>query len=127
MTSRSLLATLALPLLFLAPGALDAGLKDFSSSSQSRGFKNETGSKLFSKEVSETADRVSFRVKLKVREGAVAWRLEDPHGRVRAEGRAEAGEAREWKDWFNPKDGEWRLVLRFYAASGRYGVKLATR
>lgn len=42
-------------------------------------------------------------------------------------GRAEAGEAREWKDWFNPKDGEWRLVLRFYTASGRYGVKLATR
>jgi len=122
---RSLIAAALLSLAF--SGALGAGLKDYSSSRQARSFRDQEGVLRFSKELSETAKRITVKVKLKVTEGAVRMRLEDPYGTPMWDQRVEAEAEVERQDWFNAKSGEWRLLLIFEKASGRYSVKLSSR
>ena len=111
----------------LLASASSAGLKDLSMSQQSKGFKNQEGVLRFSKELSDTAKRITVKVKLKVTKGAVRLRLEDPYGSPVWDERVESEATVERKEWFNGKRGEWRLVLLFEDASGRYNVKLSTR
>jgi hypothetical protein len=114
-------------LLLASAAALHAGFKDYSTSHQSRGFKNQEGTLVFARELSETAERITVKAKVKVKEGAVTIRLEDPYGNPVWNQRVEAEDEVERKEWFNGKRGEWRLLLVFEDASGRYNVKLSTR
>lgn len=121
-------AKLLIPLILLLVGIpAYAGLKDFSLTRQARGFHERTDTVFFTRDLSETAERINVRVKLKVKKGAVRYRLEDPHGKVIHQDRVPAEADVVWKDWFRGKRGEWRLVLTFDDATGRYSIKMSTR
>ena len=124
---RFLAVATAAVLLFSVPSPLSAGINDFSTSLRSESFKDEVGTRYFSKELSETAKRITVRVKLKLKQGVVRCRLEDPYGATVWEQRVEAEADFKWKDWFTARDGEWRLVLTFEDATGRYSVKMSSR
>ncbi len=96
-------------------------------SQQAKSFKDQEGVLRFSKELAESAERITVKVKLKVKQGAVTVRLEDPYGTPLWDQRVEAEDVIERKEWFNAKRGEYRLLLIFEDASGRYNVKLSTR
>lgn len=115
-------------LLFLALSAtLGAGLRDYSMSRQAKSFKDQEGVRRFSLELSDTAERITAKVKLKVNQGAVRIRLEDPYGTALWDQRVEAEDEVERQEWFTAKRGEWRLLLIFEDATGRYSVKLSSR
>ncbi|MEE8523668.1 MAG: hypothetical protein V3T72_07025, partial [Thermoanaerobaculia bacterium] len=122
---RSLIAIALLSLMWSA--TLGAGLGDYSISREAQSFKDQEDVKRFSKELSDTAERITVKVKLKVKQGAVRIRLEDPHGTAMWDQRVEAEAEIERKEWFNAKRGEWRLLLIFEGATGRYSVKLSSR
>jgi hypothetical protein len=63
---------------------------------------------------------VELDVRVDLDAGALSWRVLDPHGEVRWEYHAEAGQRlRESRD-LKPHVGEWRIEIELRDAAGEY-------
>ena len=83
-----------------------------------------TDRKELTHEFSQKPEKVRVSVKCKLKSGEFAWRVESPDGTVLWEQRFEGKGNLELTEELPGAAGEWRIVLDYTEARGRYRIKM---
>lgn len=111
----------------VATGGPLRSFRQFSSHKESQRVVEATNTLRFAQILEQEGDRLTFSVKVKLREGEAIVRLTDPYDTVIWEEEVTGPGEVKRKEWFTAPDGEWRLEIHFLDATGRYTVGVSRR
>jgi hypothetical protein len=122
---RSVRALALAPVLLLAAAvAIPAGEVVLSELISYEKLLNASGGDELTHTFSQTPDKVRVTVRCKLKRGSFSWRVESPEGKVLWRHDARAKTDVELQEEFPGRQGEWRIVIDYEKAKGKYHIKM---
>ena len=125
LTHIAMLLAAAVALAACAPASPSAVARAWGEPAATAQFTGRTDVLTQTHRVKASAPAVSFVIESELTEGAIAWVLQDPTGRVRLSEQVAAPAWVQRGRTFEPLPGEWRLKVALADATGSYQARWA--